>query len=84
MRYKLRSECLSDVQKAIDAFNIQLKTATITFIDSKNIPDCEFEFDTDLALDEIIMRLQDIEDSHVMYQTVKPIEKYTGERDFYL
>ena len=48
----------------------------------KELPDVEFEFETELALDEIIMTLQDIDDSHVMYQTVKPIDEYTGERDY--
>ena len=28
------------------------------------------------------MTLKDIDDSHVMYQTVQPIEKYNGERDY--
>lgn len=48
----------------------------------EQLPDVEFEFETELALDEIIMTLQDIDDSHVMYQTVQPIEKYTGERNY--
>lgn len=48
----------------------------------EELPDVEFEFETELALDEIIMTLKDIDDSHVMYQTVQPIEKYNGERDY--
>jgi hypothetical protein len=47
-----------------------------------DIPDVEFEFETDLALDEIIMCLKTIADSHVMYQTVNTLQDYTGERNY--
>jgi DNA replication protein DnaC len=80
--YKLRAECIADLQQAIEKLKPLLKTAKIYFPDSKSFPDCDFEFETELALDEIQMSLLDILDGHVMAQTVALIEGYTGERDY--
>jgi hypothetical protein len=80
MKYKLRAECSNDVAQFI--MNAHSQMTKFKMQKDKELPDIEFEFETELALDEIIMTLQDIDDSHVMYQTVQPIEKYTGERDY--
>ena len=45
------------------------------------VPDVEFEFETNLTLDEVIEILKNVPDGHVMYQSVQPIADYTGERD---
>jgi hypothetical protein len=46
--------------------------------------DVEATFDSALSLDEIIALMQNQSDSHVMYETVKPISEYTGDRDDYV
>ncbi len=78
--YKLRAECSQDVAEFIQNVHSQLKS--FKMIKDDELPDVYFEFETELALDEIILTLKDIEDSHVMFQTVQPIEKYTGERNY--
>lgn len=80
MKYKLRAECSNDVARFI--MNAHSLMTNFKMQKDDELPDVEFEFETELALDEIIMTLQDIDDSHVMYQTIQPIEKYTGERDY--
>jgi len=80
MIYKLRAECLSDVVEFIRKEQNHL----INFNTQKDgiFPDYDLEFETELDLDQIILKLREIEDSHVMYQTVKPIAEYTGQRDY--
>lgn len=70
MRYKLRAECKSDVVLFIQSVFTQLDNFQMTSIEN-SIPDVEFEFETDLASDEIIFTLQAIPDSHVMIETLK-------------
>ena len=82
MKYKLRAECSQDVVYFLN--NVHTQLSSFSLIKDKELPDVEFEFETDLTLDEIILTLQDFDDAHVMYQTVKPIEEYTGERNYEL
>lgn len=82
MKYKLRAECSNDVAQFIMKAHSQMTNFKMQ--KDEELPDVEFDFETELAIDEIIMTLQDIDDSHVMYQTVQPIDKYTGERDYNL
>ena len=81
-KYKFRAECSHDVVE----FIIKIRTQLINFkMDSvPGFPDVEFEFETELRLDKIITVLKSIGDSHVMYQTVKPLAEYTGERNYSL
>jgi len=79
MLYKLRAECLQDVVNFIEKIHFNLFSFNIK--KDEKYPDVDFEFETDLVLDEIILNLKDIEDSHVMYQTVNLFKDYTGERD---
>lgn len=43
-------------------------------------PDVEFEFKSRLTLNEILAILKRQIDSHVMVETLKPFDGYTGER----
>jgi len=86
MKYKFRAECSNDALmfrentvSLMDNFNI-----TTQDIDGLAIPDVDVEFESNLTLDEIIDKMKDVIDGHVMFQTVKPIEEYTGERDYHL
>lgn len=79
MKYKLRAECVQDILMLLEMAG---KSMTSFKMDrDKDLPDAEFEFEIDLELSEIIDLLKTIPDSHVMYQTAKPIGQYTGERD---
>jgi hypothetical protein len=77
--YKLRAECSHDVSQFI--LNAHSQMTAFKMQKYKELPDVEFEFETELALDKIITILEGINDSHVMCETVKPLGEYTGERD---
>lgn len=78
MKYKLRAECSHDVARFISATHQHLSELKMTRM--KNIPDVELEFETEFPLNKVITSLKVVPDSHVMWQTVKPIDEYTGER----
>ncbi len=80
MTYKLRAECSHDVAEFIQKSHGQMKNFKMER--DKLFPDVVFKFESDLPLNKIILTLRDIEDSHVMYQTVKPIKQYTGKRNY--
>jgi hypothetical protein len=50
-------------------------------IEPMGVPDVVVTFDTSSSLSEIKQKLREVPDSHVMLQTVKPINEYTGERE---
>lgn len=80
MLYKLRAECLQDIVKFINKIDYQLLSFNMK--KDSEYPDVEFEFETNLTIEEIILALREIQDLHVMYQTVKRLPDYTGERDY--
>lgn len=80
MIYKLRAECSNDVALFIQ--NAHSQMTNFKMQKDKELPDVDFEFETELELDIIVLTLKNIEDSHVMYQTLKPINEYTGERNY--
>ena len=77
--YKLRAEGLNDFLAFLQAgMYMRIKSFTIQPI---GVPDVVVTFETDASLSEIKSKLREVPDSHVMLQTVKPINEYTGERD---
>ena len=84
MKYKFRAECSHDALTFRD--NTIGLTENFTIIpqdiEGSPIPDVDVEFDSEMSLDEIIDEMREVIDGHVMLQTVKPIEEYTGERDY--
>lgn len=82
MKYKLRAECSNDVAHFI--MNAHSQMNNFNMQRDVKLTNVELEFETELTFDKIIMTLQQIDNSQVMYQTVQPIDKYTGERDFNL
>ena len=79
--YKLRAECLQDVGNFLRRVSNQLINYSIINIPGHcYLPDVEFIFHTELALDEIIITLKGIDDGHVMVETVERLSEYTGYR----
>jgi len=77
--YKLRAEGLNDFLAFLQkGMYMRVKSFTIKPI---GIPDVEVSFETDASLSEIKSKLREVPDSHVMLETVKPINEYTGERE---
>lgn len=75
MTYKLRAECLHDI-------NVLIRSLPCSKfkIECARIPDCTFEFESTYTLDETKILLIRIPDGHVMAETVNTIAEYTGER----
>lgn len=44
------------------------------------MPDFELEFKTTISSDEILAILDEHENTHIMIETLKPYDEYTGER----
>jgi hypothetical protein len=76
--FKLRAECLQDVIGLIQRMPENAWAVKIEQWDS--LPDVEFEFKTRLNQTEIIGLLNQQDDSHVMIDTLKSIDEYTGKR----
>lgn len=76
--FKLRAECLDDVLLFIHIMPINVWEMKI--LQMGQLPDVEFEFKTTLTLDEILAILSKQVDSHVMMETLRPFDEYTGER----
>lgn len=45
------------------------------------LPDTEWTFKTEATLETLIKLAKEIDDTHTLYQTLNPIELYTGERN---
>lgn len=79
-RFKFRAECIGDVLQFMD---ITPKPFWLWKMQQHYIfPDVDFEFTTEMTMTEVLQTLFEIPDSHVMMDTVMPIEKYTGERRY--
>lgn len=85
-KYGFRAECVYD----LIVFQNNLMSNKLYKYNGWNLnysrhsifPDIECELEIDLEVDKVreIMRLQT--DSHVMTQSIKDYENYTGDRDF--
>ena len=76
--YKLRAEGLNDFINFLGTgiyFDIKWFKVEIT-----SGPDVIVTFSTNLSLKQIKSNLEQVQDSHVMLDTLKPVNQYTGER----
>jgi len=76
--FKLRAECFHDVLLLLGKMRKNLYGFKI---EQDFFPDVDFEFITNLTSDEIIAILMKQVDSHVMMETLKPFDEYTGVRE---
>lgn len=76
--FKLRAECLDDVLLLIHKMPTNVWEMKIVQV--SHLPDVVFEFKTTLTLDEILAIMNKQADSHVMMDTLRPFDEYTGER----
>ena len=88
MEYKFRAECYQDAANALSELQEKLWFWSITprtWDDGdlkRPMPDVEVEISTDYTLEQIIKIMKTVVDGHVMYQTLRPVESYTGERNY--
>lgn len=83
--YKFRAECSTDVINFFRAMaegtfdSVQIESQEIN---GDLVPDVEVVFDSSNPLATLIQAAKAIEDCHVIAQTIRPIERYTGERNY--
>ena len=79
--YKLRAECVCDIRKLRKdpIFSKGLRSFNIK---GSVFLEVELTFKSVLDLDKIKGRIGLIEDGHVMFETVKLLSEYTGERTY--
>jgi hypothetical protein len=75
--YKMRAECAADLGR----FLAQVTVNTFAAERFENFPDMEASFTSPLTLEQIRMLIAQIEDGHVMLETVSLAKDYTGERN---
>jgi len=82
--YKFRCECRYDyegIQAVCGEGMIEVKIIP-QFIKEIPIPDLEVEFKSTLSYEQLLRKFDEVTDAHIAFQTLMPIEEYTGERDF--
>lgn len=81
--YKFRAECQTDAMKFFELLPSALNTAKIDSLDGETkFPDVIVLFECNLSLEDIRNLMREVEDSHVMLQTVALADNYTGERNY--
>lgn len=75
--FKFRAECVGDVMNLMNI--LIFKTIMVTIDD--NQLDCTVEVVTRQSLEEVMFAMNHTPDCHVMVETVKPIDEYTGVRE---
>ena len=82
--YKFRCECrydYEDIQAVCGEGMIEVKIIP-QFIQEIPIPDLDVEFKSTLSYEQLLRKFDQVTDAHIAFQTLMPIEEYTGERDF--
>ncbi len=86
-KFKLRAEAWMDLVSLADALfphgrpprKFSSLSIVVTY-DASDLPEFVMELTSTLTLEELLDVIWQLEDGHVMYETVQPIERYTGER----
>lgn len=78
--YKMRAECAHDLAAFMVTVPVQSFRADKVVINGIQLPDMVAEFTSSLSLKEIKAAIADIEDGHVMLETVALQSEYTGKR----
>jgi len=82
--YKFRSECSLDIISFFRCLaDSSYDSIHIHYLEGdSNIPDREVVFSSSLNLSKLIQIAKEAEDCHVIAQTLRPIDKYTGKRNY--
>lgn len=74
-KYKLRFESIVDLIEFIYKIHNHID-------EYKGEENYTFSFKTNLSFDDILEIINQIPDSHIMYETLAPYNEYTGERNY--
>jgi hypothetical protein len=86
-QYKCRAECSTDILRALQHLltrnpPVQVCGVQVVTPYPSEIPDCDLEFSSDMPMKAIVQEWgRNIEDSHVMWQSLELKERYTGDRN---
>jgi hypothetical protein len=83
-RYKLRAECESDVDLLLCLLERSRTPITEWSVEHSDpgIPDVDLVFACALPIEALRRAITEIEDGHVMGETIAPFDAYTGERTY--
>ncbi|MDD4931436.1 MAG: hypothetical protein PHG66_04825 [Candidatus Colwellbacteria bacterium] len=76
--YKFRSECSVDTDRFVELFKDYI--ISIERKSDPDFPDEDVEFSSLKSLDEIRLVMKEIEDGHVMLESLNYADEYTGDR----
>lgn len=76
--YKCRSECFSDIARWYTSLDFYPLVKDVS--QTGDFTDCECIIASCRSLDELRKTMSSVADCHVMAETLKPIEQYTGVR----
>lgn len=82
MKYKFKAECQENVDELMN--KLSDKQAVVDqIIPDEYLPDVEVLISLgSLTLSELRDAMREVEDGHIMVQTLAPEESYTGKRDY--
>jgi hypothetical protein len=81
-RFRFRAECEHDVNELRRLLGVNQNKFTI--MNTPPFPDVEVELVIALSLEELRDVMRQVDDGHVMVQTVAQSRDYTGERNYQL
>lgn len=76
--YKFRAECSVDIDLFVEKFKSHI--ITIDRKSDPDFPDEDVEFSSLKSLDEVRQVMKEIEDGHVMLESLNYADEYTGDR----
>ena len=82
--YKFRCECQVEYDRLQAVCGEGMNDAKVIpqFIKEIPIPDRVVEFTSTLSYEQLLRMYGGVADAHIAFQTLMPIEEYTGERDY--
>ena len=79
--YKLRAETVIDVTGWLNTGpDFEKITIASQYIEKNKIPDVDIEIETGMSLEDLRASLSQVENGHVMVESVNYFDGYTGER----
>lgn len=77
LKYKLRAECEYDIDILVGILNVDVKKVTPCY---NYFPNIEIEFESIWMLEDLRDKLEMVEDTDTMVETLNYKDKYSGER----
>lgn len=74
MIYSFRAECMHDVKLFLANSNAKTQINALKIIpDQRSSPDVKVEIESNASLAQLLALLDNQEDSHVIYETLRPV-----------